>query len=141
MLPVHHTLDGRSADRAGLAKATVNGHPVVEGCDLFRKTIARFLLQSFRPFGQDVNGRPVQRPKIGSVQLTCELERRQLRAVENLVRLRVANPTEEVWVGQRALQGVAFALQHLGEGLDVRGENVPAAGIVGSHFCFAQDDE
>src|SRR2546430_13533659 len=81
---------------------------------LFRslgKLLARFLPQSLRPLRQHGPGSLEERAHFVPGHLLREQGGRQLRAVEDLVRIRVADSREQARIGQRALQRVVLATQ------------------------------
>ena len=72
--------------------------------------------QPLGPLASVVARRRVQSRAISVVvELARQLERRQPRAMQDLVRVRVADAAEEVRIGQRALERVVLAPQRRGE--------------------------
>ena len=89
----------------------MDGEVVAERGDLLGKLLARFLPQSLRPLRQHGPGSLEQRAHFVPGHLLREQGGRQLRAVKDLVRIRVADSREQARIGQRALQRVVLATQ------------------------------
>lgn len=70
-------------------------------------------------------------------QLLGQLNGRDFRLVQNLVRVRVANSAENVRIRQRSLHGVIFACQSLCKLVDRHGEDVDTARIEFLRIGFA----
>ena len=64
-------------------------------------------------------------------ELAGQLERRQPRRVQDLVRVRVPNAREQARIGEGALERVRLACQRRSERPEVGCEHVDAAGVVG----------
>ena len=73
-------------------------------------------------------------------QLRAHRERREPRAVQDLVRIGVADAAEQARVGQRALERVVLARERRRELLRDRIEHLEAAGIVRGEPGLARDD-
>ena len=59
-------------------------------------------------------------------------DRGQLRRVQNLIRICVADATQNARVGQSSLEGSIFDRERLAKSLEVAGEDVDAPGVDGS---------
>ena len=60
--------------------------------------------------------------------------------MKNFVRIGIADAREQVWVGQRALEGVALALQNNTEVLEVALQDLQPARIVGGESALIEMD-
>ena len=74
--------------------------------------------------------RLVQPFDLGASQLLRELDRRQTRRMQNLVRVRVADSTEEVRVGERSLHRMVLARESLRKLIDRRREDIQSTGVM-----------
>ncbi len=106
------------------------GHLRSEGRDLFGKLLPGPLSQTIRPLAQHLRGRALQAPHFLLAEILSPSQGRQPRAVEDLVGVGVADAAEQPRVGQRALERVAPACQHPGEGLPVAVQHLESSGVV-----------
>jgi hypothetical protein len=73
----------------------VNGHPFVEGRDLFGKLPLQFSPQAIRPLAQDSVARPEKPSNLVVSELLCELEGREAGIVKDFIGVGVSDPAEE----------------------------------------------
>src|SRR4051812_44406617 len=109
--PLHRS----AAPRAGFPVATVDRHAASERGHLLRKAVPRLLPQAVGPFRQHHHGGVVQPRHLFVYQPAGELQRRELRAVQNLVGVRITDPAEEPGIGQGALEGMTLQPEPLGK--------------------------
>src|SRR5206468_10488321 len=100
VLGVDDALDRRAAVRAGLSVAAVDGHPLAERGHLLGKRVPGFAPQALGPIGERVARRAMEALDLPVVEARGELERREPRAVEELVRVGVPDPAEETRIGE-----------------------------------------
>lgn len=134
---IDDSLDRRAAHGTGLAMAPVHGHLVVERSDPFGELLSRLAPQPVGPVDQGSPDGLVEPHDLFSAQGIRQLERRQSRAVQDLVRVGVADAAENAWVGQRALQRVPLAPQGRVETVEIRLEDLQATGVVGAQPALA----
>src|SRR5882724_462031 len=126
---VPDTLDGGAAVGAGLAVAAVDGHPRPEGRHALGELAARSLPQAHDPVVERSARRLVE-PRVLTVAERPRLPHgREPRAMQDLVRVRVADAREDVRVGQRALERVVLAGDRAAELLRVTGEGIDPARV------------
>src|SRR5439155_12065864 len=124
---------------AGLAVTAVDRHARAEGGHALRKAIARLAPQPFRPIGERfLRGREEPLELFG-VELAGELHGGEPGAVQDLVRVCIADAAEEARIGERPLKRVALADERRAKVLDVRLEHLEAAGVVGLESRLATD--
>src|SRR6516164_4372534 len=104
-------------------------HFLMERSDLLGKFSARLLAQPLGPELQLLAHCRVQPRDRGVINAAREQKGRQPRSMQNLVRVSVADTTEESRVGECALERVVLAAQPLGELRESRIEDLDASGI------------
>src|SRR5712664_2530672 len=112
---VDDTLDRRAAHRAGFAKSSVHRHDLAKGGDFLRKIRARLLAQPLGPSGERCPRRIAESLHLGPGKRLNLRERGELRPVQDLVRIGVADSAEQARVGEGALQRVVLSLQPRGK--------------------------
>src|SRR5207247_1584933 len=113
VLRVDDPLNDRAADRAGLAVAAVNGHPLAEGRDFFGKASACLRHELPAPFLERLARGAVEPFDLICREAARPFRRREARAMQDLVGVGVADAREDPRVRQRALGGVILARQGL----------------------------
>src|SRR5712692_1797214 len=126
---VADALDFGATTRAWLAIAAVDRHAGPKRGDLLGKCTSRFGPQTLGPFEQRRARRVVKPLDFLRSQLLRHCDRRELRAMENLVGIRIADTTENMRVGKRSLQRVISRAQRGGECGEARLERFDTAGI------------
>src|SRR5690606_32111850 len=115
VLAVDDSLDGGATMGARLAVPPVYLHPRVERGDLLWKAVARFGGEQLGPFPEQALRRLVEGCDLLVAELRRSLHRGELRLQEDLVRVCVADPAQDAWIGQRALERVVLRTQRRGE--------------------------
>ena len=115
-------------------------HTFAKRRDLLGKLVARFGDEPVLPEAEHVARGVEQACGLIGTQAACQLQRRQPRREQDLVRVRVTDSGEQVRVGQRTLEGVVLAAQLPIEVLQRQGKHVGAARIVGCERIRAADD-
>src|SRR5205807_6914741 len=93
-----------SAARAGMAVLTVDGHLVAKRRDLLRELALRLCAQTLHPLAQRRSRGIVEPHDLLVRQPQRQSHRTELRAVEDLIRIRVADSAEQAWIGERAFE-------------------------------------
>jgi len=107
----------------------VDGHAFAECGHLLRHGAGGFRAHAVGPLAQRGAGRGEQPLDLFVAQLRGHRDRRQLRPVQDLVRVRVADAGEEPRIGQGALQRMVLPLQPFAERADIGAEDLDAARI------------
>src|SRR5712692_6895045 len=126
---IANTLDLGTAARARLAIAAVDRHAGPKRGYLLGKCAGRFGPQALGPFDQRRARRVVKPLDFLRSQLLRHRDRRELRAMENLVGIRIADTTENMRVGERTLQRMISRAQRIDEGGEARIERFDTSGI------------
>src|SRR5713101_9405344 len=122
-------LHGRAAVWAGLAVAAVHGHVRPEGRDALGEFATRGLPQPHDPVVERCP-RGIVEPRVLAVAQRTRLpHRREPRAMQDLVRVRIPDAGEDVRVGQRALERVILARDGVAEFRLGAGERLDPAGV------------
>src|SRR5688572_1945274 len=130
------------ADRAGLAVPAVDGHLRMEDRDFLRETLARLPDPDRGPLFEGRAGRAPQPLDLVVRQVRVHLERRETRAMEDLVGERAADPREGARVGQRPLEGVTLAKKRRLERREAGSGDLDAARVErGQRFLTADEVE
>ena len=137
---VADALDRRAAVRAGLGVAPVHRHAVAKGGDLLGKVLARRGAQAPGPVRQGFAGGREEALDLGGLQLSGHGDRREPRALQDLVGIGIADAAEQLGVAQGALQGVVFRGQAPSEGVGLAGHDLEAARVEGAERRRALDD-
>jgi hypothetical protein len=104
--------------------------------DLFGKLAMRIGAQQLHPLGQHSSRGIEQTLNLIGGQFLSQSDWGKLCMPENLVRIRVANPTEHPWIGERAFQGVICGLQHCGKLSQITLEDFQATRVeTAKTFC------
>src|SRR5690606_5182199 len=85
--------------------------------------------QPIRPLGEHRARRLEEARELLLAQLIAPPHRRELRAVQDLVRVRVADPAEQALIRERALERVPLARDRVREAREVRLERLRAAAV------------
>src|SRR5207248_2360633 len=112
---VDDALHGRAANRTRLSEFAVHRHLRTERGHPRRKVLAGFGAQANRPLVEDRACSAVQPGDLLGRKLLRQYERRQLRTVQDLVGVSVADAAEQPRIGERALERVILAQQTLTE--------------------------
>ncbi len=99
--------------------------------DVFRKFVAGLRAQSLRPLEQRLASGMVEPNLLLLAELKGKLDRREFRAVKQLIRIGIANAAEQAGIGQSALEGVVFASERGPEALGVGVHHFKSAAIEG----------
>ena len=134
---VADALDGGAADRARLPVAAVHRHVRAKGGHLLGEVVAVVGAQPGDPVGKRRAGRLVQARDLFRRELVGHGERRQARAVQDLVGIGVADAAEQARVGERALERVVLAGERAAERREVDREHLEAARVVRRERVFA----
>src|SRR6266545_716797 len=132
-------LDGRAAHGAGASVPPVHGHPLAKRGDLFGELETYLGAQPLDPTEQGPLRRAVQPHGLLVVELPRQLKGRELRRVQDFVRVGVADAVEQPRIGEGALQGMRLGAEGGAKRRGVGGEHVEAAGIVCSKPALAPD--
>ena len=108
----------------------MHGHSLAERGHALGKTAGGLAPESLDPVGERGARRLEQPRQLLVGELAGELDRRQARAVQDLVTVRVADPAQHARVGQRALDRVALARERRPERAEVGVEHLEPARIV-----------
>jgi hypothetical protein len=115
----------------------VHRHPLAKRRDALRKPAARLRADAVDPVQQG-RARGVEEPRgLRLGELARLLHGRELRAVQDLVRIRVADAAQDPRVCHRALERVVLTGQRRAERGEVRVEHLEAARIVLLQAGFA----
>jgi len=87
----------------------MHGHFVSKGGDLHGEPITDLGPESNGPLIENIDDGPVKSSRFDIIQARRQLERRQSRPVEDLIRVGIPDPAENPWVGEGAFEGVALA--------------------------------
>src|SRR5262245_884044 len=139
VLRVDDALDGRATGRARLSIATVDGHAVAECGHALREAAGRLSSKAVDPVGQRGPHRLEETGGLVGGQPAREHHRRQARAVEDLVGIRIADAAQEPRVGERALERVALARERSPEAGEIRLHHLDAARVVLAQRALAPD--
>src|SRR5581483_3182645 len=115
VVSVADPLNRRAADRTGRAIATMNRHRGSKGRHVFGESVAGLGAQPRDPFAECVAGRLVEAFDFPLAELAGHRDRRETRAKQNLVRIGIADTTDYVRIGQRALQCMVGGAQPIDE--------------------------
>jgi hypothetical protein len=137
---VADALDGLAAGWAWLAEATVDGHVVAEGGDFLGKVLAGFGVEAIDPELEGVAGGGEEARPLFAGEFAGELDRGEVRGVEDLVGVGVADAAEDARVGEGSLEGAVFGGQGGSEFVETRGEDIDAAGIDGLHVVLVAEE-
>ena len=108
VLGIDDALHGRAAAGAGLTVAAVHRHAVAKRRHLLGETRARLGTEALDPLPEHRAGGGEERGRLAGGEIAGALEGRQLRPVQDLVGVGVADAGENVRVGERALERVAL---------------------------------
>ncbi len=136
---VDDALHRRTAIGARQAEAAMHRHRRVKGGDLLRP-VAGLAREARRPLGECRLRRLEKALDRRSVDRTRQRQRRQARAMQDLVGISVADAAEEARIGERALDGVVLGDEAGREGLAGRRHDVDAAGVERRQRGAAGDD-
>src|SRR5579862_657150 len=134
---VANPLDRRAALDARLAIPAMNRHVFAEGGYLFREIAAGLVAQSLGPEGKSPADGPVEPAYVIRAELLRKRDRRHASLKKDFVRVGVADPAEEVRIGERPLQGMVLRSKHGRELFEVGIEHLQAAGVHGLQGRFA----
>ena len=140
VLRVDDALHGRAAVGAGLVVPAVHGHVGPERGDLVGPPVARLLDQLVSPLSQGRNRCLEQALHFLGRQRRRALDRRDLGGVEDLVRVGVADPAEDLLVRDGALQSSVLPPNRFGEVVETDFERFEPAAIVLSQGLLAPHD-
>lgn len=96
-------LDWIAADREGLSVFSVRRHLRSKSRHLLWEAVAVLRDQALHPLGRDLSRRGVEALHLLIGQALCPNQRRELRAMEDLVGVGIADTAEDAWIRQRAL--------------------------------------
>ena len=130
----------RPAGGARLAELPVHRHLRPEGGHLLGELLAGVPSQPLRPVEKRLFRRVVETGDLRVGEARRERDGRELRRVEDLVRVGVSDAGEEGRIRQGALQRVVLAPEARGKGLARRLERLEAAGIEGVERLASRDD-
>jgi len=112
---VDNALNRCTADRARLSKFSMRGHFSMERRHVFGESTCGLAAQPCDPFRQDVACRLVQYRYFFFRQPAGPFQWREPRAVKDFIRVRVADPAEQSWIGQGAFYGMIFPEERAAE--------------------------
>src|SRR5438270_6149332 len=108
---VANALDSFSTSEAGLAVAAMDLHIWAKGGHFFGKGGGRFCAETIDPELNGIAGGGVQSFPFLWLQLVSLGDGRELRSVQNLIGIGVADTAEDARVGQRTLERAIFGCQ------------------------------
>src|SRR5262249_39531723 len=128
---VANALNFGAADGAGLAELAVDGEVGAEGRDVAGagEFSLEFVAETLDPHRKRLARRAIEPRDLLVAQFLRELYGRELGGVENLVRVRIADSIEHVWIGEGALDRVILSADATGERLEIRFQHADAARI------------
>src|SRR5262249_43854468 len=109
VLGVDDPLDGLAARRAGLAVAPVRSHVAAEGGDTLGKFSASLSPEALDPIEECASRGLEETSDLLVREVAGELHGREPRPVQDLVRVRVADPAQDRGIGEEPLESVALA--------------------------------
>src|SRR5258707_1357935 len=78
---------------------------------------------------------PLARPK-----LVRERDRGQLRGIQDLVRIGIADAADDAWIGKSPLERAVFGCKGGAKRIEIAREDIDSSGIDGTQTLFARDD-
>lgn len=137
---VTDALDFFAADRARPAKFAVHGHLPTERRHVLWKTTASFSPQNFNPMSQGSLCGVKQSPDGLGRKLLRQRHGREPGAVQDFVRIRIANAAEQVRIGQGALERVISQRERRAEFLQRAVEDIQTSRFVNPQGRFALNE-
>ncbi len=137
VLGVDDALHGHRADRTGQAEAPVDRHLRPEGGDLVREAAGELAPQALDPLSERLQSGRVEAAPALVGELAGARERRETRAVQDLVRIGVADSGHQTGIGERALQGVILGRERLAKGRRLGGQRLDSPAVVGGELGLA----
>ena len=133
-------LNRRSTRGARLSMFSVDRHFGTKRGHLFGKPFPHLLAKSLGPVEQSAPRRFEEGFDLGLGELLSERHRRESRAVENLIGVRVSDPAEQSRIRERAAQRVIAQGQPLAEGGKIAGEEIETSRIERAECVAPLDD-
>src|SRR5207253_361155 len=118
-----------ATDRAGLAEAAAHAHLRPERGDFFWKRITGLVAQALRPFAEHFAHGCVKALDVAGRDPLRMRDRRKPRAMQDLVRICIADAAEQARVGERALERVILTHKALAEFFEGAGIDVDPAHV------------
>src|SRR5229473_1146392 len=129
-----------STSGAGLAIASVNGHILAKRSDVFGKATFCLSAQAVYP-EPDCVARGSEQPfPLARPELVRERDRRQLRGMQDLVRIGIADAADDAWIGKSPLERAVFGCKGGAKRIEIAREDIDSSGIDGTQTLFARDD-
>lgn len=125
---------------ARLTVASVDRHVLAECSYLCRKVMVRFFFEARDPQLKSLAGRAEQPLPFFRRKLAGESDWGELRRMQNLVGIGVANSAEETRISQRSFQGMVFGGQDRAKSVEIGGENVDSSGVEGHKVLLSRDE-
>src|SRR5258708_10803398 len=107
----------------------MHSHLRTKGSDIFRKILSRLLSQKENPTSERFLHGAMQALDFQGRKFLGERNRREPRGVKNLIRIRVADATEQARISQRSFESVVAPRQRPGEVIERRTKNLQSAWI------------
>ena len=117
----------------------MHGHLWPERGDVLGKPVACSFAEQFDPVGQGFLGRPVQALDFRARQVMRHRHGRQTRAMQDFVRVGIADAAEQARVGQRAFEGVTATGKRLRKRLERAAQHFQPSRIMGDQRLCAPD--
>src|SRR5258708_34726877 len=129
-----------STSGAGLAIASVNGHVLAKRSDVFGKATFCLSAQAVYPEPNCVARGSEQPFPLARAQLVRERDRRQLRGMQDLVRIGVADAADDAWIGKGHLERTILCSKGGAKRAEIARENIDSSGVNGTQTFLARKD-
>src|SRR5690606_878229 len=129
VLRVANTLDGRAARGAGLTVPPVYGHAFTKRRHLLREAALVLVAQALRPFDEGRARRIEETLPCAIVEHSRLHQRRQPRAMQDLIGVRIADAAQDRGIGQRAFERVVARLHAFPKYLEIVIEHFQSAAL------------
>src|SRR6266851_3339778 len=121
-----------STSWAGLAVASVNGHVLAKRSDVFGKATFCLPAQAVYPEPNCVARGSEQPFPLARPALVRERDRRQLRGMQDLVRIGIADAADDAWIGKSPLERAVFGCKGGAKRIEIAREDIDSSGIDGT---------
>src|SRR6266481_4632393 len=137
---VANPLNMFSTSGAELAIASVNSHVLAKRSDVFGKATFCLSAQAVYPEPNCVARGSEQPFPLARPELVRERDRRQLRGMQDLVRIGIADAADDAWIGKSPLERAVFGCKGGAKRIKIAREDIDSSGIDGTQTLFARDD-